>query len=1178
MEAGFLNFHDEEHFSDFSLSLDHQHNLLGESQSSLAQIVDSDFDYVESLGFDSNDALWETEQELNGDLAVLPVSGVSGVIPKMENIKEDFAKVLTDWQEHIGYLQASEIEEDINLDMGLHINEDLAKDIFEDIEKSANNILKSPVKLDQPQKQSHKLSPVKFHVDQYESPRVSESDQSEKEIGKKVIKTKQEPVEVKEELLSDLENEPIPEIPSPTEKLDCAKSSKKKHSKKHKEEVPSKRSRKSGKEAPDFVGKIPKKLKKDLKSDEIIKENSSTNVPSISKKAPALEAGDVKSLLEQFEATEAAAISSEIPDKTQLSQASSKKSSLKFTVNKSQVTLLKKSTDSQDSKFHQDIRDSLPKEVIDRIKASSGRKKMISVIPAIPNTKIGTRNNGTRMQEAAATLSRNKLLKLVTNNSNSGVRVDGSVQLDHDYCSNSNTMMSSSSNSCDSNSEYDRQSSDSEQLTPVKQESSKEKNGCYGKGGAEHLKSTNHKTSAAIRKNNWTDSSSKKDSGLESGDVSDASEEQTPASKVKKSLLQDTPPSKESKELKKNPAHGSILDSSNKVSLINKPPTTNSAKPVYEMKIQSALATSILQLRKGVLTKTKSLDNHKPKQMVSVLKKPPVATTPQKIFGSNLKESIVTTTNSSNDQVQNIIVQDTAEIELPEETEKKPPRRKLNLAEYRSRREQNRSDGSRTNSPIQPMTLLYIHHASTNTEPINDDLENPVWSEREIVSVLKPKAELEEEKLKPKRPTRDRGMQTTETVFGIVYEDEEDEEQEEQKTPGQVPEAVAEQVPEQKQKEQIMQEQQIAKKAVVNSNVNLNVQIATKDAVENMVTDDQLEVGEIVDDQAVSNDNASNKIPVSNANAERQNEEENASMSINPGRLGHAPDPGPGLGQGQDQDHGLCIARLHQEDPGVRGPGAPGLGPGHRDTLAVQVIQIVHYDTCDLNCSFLLNHLSQEYPQTAKIRKSRLIVTKVILICTVRSSSRSNFGHSKWSSHRRKGRRERRRSYDRHRRSSGSSHGYNDWRRSPSHRRPYDEWYVKEKQRQVEERRVIYVGRLKEGITKAELRRRFEAFGPVVDISIHFRERGHNYGFVTFAYKNDAYEAVEHGNDDPSLPRYDLCFGGRRAFCKVKYADLDGAASNSLGTSRGNVYKPEEENTFDLLLKEAQAKLRKRKV
>lgn len=43
---------------------------------------------------------------------------------------------------------------------------------------------------------------------------------------------------------------------------------------------------------------------------------------------------------------------------------------------------------------------------------------------------------------------------------------------------------------------------------------------------------------------------------------------------------------------------------------------------------------------------------------------------------------------------------------------------------------------------------------------------------------------------------------------------------------------------------------------------------------------------------------------------------------------------------------------------------------------------------------------------------------------------------------------------------------------------------------------------------------------------------------MTFAYKADAYEAVEHGNDDPKLPRYDLCFGGRRAFCKQRYADL----------------------------------------
>jgi len=47
-----------------------------------------------------------------------------------------------------------------------------------------------------------------------------------------------------------------------------------------------------------------------------------------------------------------------------------------------------------------------------------------------------------------------------------------------------------------------------------------------------------------------------------------------------------------------------------------------------------------------------------------------------------------------------------------------------------------------------------------------------------------------------------------------------------------------------------------------------------------------------------------------------------------------------------------------------------------------------------------------------------------------------------------------------------------------------------------------------------------------------------NFGFVTFEHRADAYSAKEHGNDDPSLPKYDLSFGGRRTFCKDKYADL----------------------------------------
>lgn len=68
--------------------------------------------------------------------------------------------------------------------------------------------------------------------------------------------------------------------------------------------------------------------------------------------------------------------------------------------------------------------------------------------------------------------------------------------------------------------------------------------------------------------------------------------------------------------------------------------------------------------------------------------------------------------------------------------------------------------------------------------------------------------------------------------------------------------------------------------------------------------------------------------------------------------------------------------------------------------------------------------------------------------------------------------------------------------RSPQHcnwKNIGGDWQLneREKQRQVEERRVIYVGRIEEGTSKAELRRRFEMFGPIVDISVHFREHGY---------------------------------------------------------------------------------------
>lgn len=100
-------------------------------------------------------------------------------------------------------------------------------------------------------------------------------------------------------------------------------------------------------------------------------------------------------------------------------------------------------------------------------------------------------------------------------------------------------------------------------------------------------------------------------------------------------------------------------------------------------------------------------------------------------------------------------------------------------------------------------------------------------------------------------------------------------------------------------------------------------------------------------------------------------------------------------------------------------------------------------------------------------------------------------------------------------------------------------------------------------------------------INVHRRD---NYGFVTFKFKVDAYEAVEHGNDDPTYPKVDLCFGGRRTFCKEKYSDLGKTSrieeltrthQSSFRIFPDNV-EPGDKNSsksmdFDSLLKQARA-------
>ncbi|RZB38797.1 GPI-anchored adhesin-like protein PGA55, partial [Asbolus verrucosus] len=82
-----------------------------------------------------------------------------------------------------------------------------------------------------------------------------------------------------------------------------------------------------------------------------------------------------------------------------------------------------------------------------------------------------------------------------------------------------------------------------------------------------------------------------------------------------------------------------------------------------------------------------------------------------------------------------------------------------------------------------------------------------------------------------------------------------------------------------------------------------------------------------------------------------------------------------------------------------------------------------------------------------------------------------------------------------------------------------------------------------------------------------------NFGFVTFANKEDAYEAVERGNDGHVYPKYDLSFGGRRLFCKTSYSDLDNMREDDY-----NYYASRTtESSFDALLRAAQEKIRRRK-
>lgn len=116
-----------------------------------------------------------------------------------------------------------------------------------------------------------------------------------------------------------------------------------------------------------------------------------------------------------------------------------------------------------------------------------------------------------------------------------------------------------------------------------------------------------------------------------------------------------------------------------------------------------------------------------------------------------------------------------------------------------------------------------------------------------------------------------------------------------------------------------------------------------------------------------------------------------------------------------------------------------------------------------------------------------------------------------------------------------------------------------------EQRRVVYVGKLPNNFTEHQLKDLFRSHGDIEKVSLHFRSSKDNYGFVTFKDKGDATRCLEVTNQIHDFP-FEVCYGGRREFCKEEYADLDGI------TEQIEEYGPatvrNEETSYEQLLKQ----------
>ncbi|XP_058637076.1 peroxisome proliferator-activated receptor gamma coactivator 1-alpha isoform X9 [Onychostoma macrolepis] len=132
----------------------------------------------------------------------------------------------------------------------------------------------------------------------------------------------------------------------------------------------------------------------------------------------------------------------------------------------------------------------------------------------------------------------------------------------------------------------------------------------------------------------------------------------------------------------------------------------------------------------------------------------------------------------------------------------------------------------------------------------------------------------------------------------------------------------------------------------------------------------------------------------------------------------------------------------------------------------------------------------------------------------------------------------------------------------------------RQRQKALEERRVVYVGRLRANSTRTELKRRFEVFGEIEECTVNLRHDGDNFGFITYRYTCDALAALENGHTlrRSNEPHFELCLGGQKQYSKSNYTDLDSHSDDFDPASTKSKY---DSMDFDSLLREAQYSLRR---